>query len=275
MRLPRPHVLLKKAFRAKQKSSPSCSLRWLSSKLGVSHTYLSRVMNGEKAFPQHHLKNLIDLLEIDSSSQEILHRSLLQEITSKSPEASSLIRTLLSEKSPSGIERLERYQEVQQRTEYLHDIWYHVALLDLVTCADFREDLKWIAQRLGLTESQVKSALHYLEFKGYLQRENGRLVKSESKIRFPTSRSHPTIRNYHTLMAKKAIRELEKAKQEDFEKRLMMGVSFAANPANFARARERMTAALYEIAEILAEGDCTEVYQLNGHLFPLTKGVKK
>jgi hypothetical protein len=51
---------------------------------------------------------------------------------------------------------------------------------------------------------------------------------------------------------------------------LITGLTFAGNPANFERAQRHLHQALYESAEILTAGPCTEVYQLNAQLFLLT-----
>lgn len=53
-------------------------------------------------------------------------------------------------------------------------------------------------------------------------------------------------------------------------------ISFVANPEHLAKAKQRLTEALHEIAEILTEGNCTEVYGLNAQLFsyPLFESLR-
>jgi hypothetical protein len=54
---------------------------------------------------------------------------------------------------------------------------------------------------------------------------------------------------------------------ESFERRLITGISIAANPENLDRARDILLAALHEVASVLSEGECTELYHLNAQLF--------
>ena len=56
-----------------------------------------------------------------------------------------------------------------------------------------------------------------------------------------------------------------------FSRRMITAISFAANPQRLKQGRERLMELIYEIADIMTEGDCTEVYQLNVQFFPLTK----
>ncbi|MNL22550.1 hypothetical protein D3C87_1439020 [compost metagenome] len=80
------------------------------------------------------------------------------------------------------------------------------------------------------------------------------------------------IRGIHAQLIQLAMQKLmTETAQVNFDARLINGVMFAANPANLQRAKDRLNDAIYEAAEILAEGECTEVYQINLQLFPLTK----
>ena len=56
---------------------------------------------------------------------------------------------------------------------------------------------------------------------------------------------------------------------------LITGITIATNPKQIEKAKEKLTIALHDIAEILSTGECTEVYQLNLQLFGITESDDK
>ena len=60
-----------------------------------------------------------------------------------------------------------------------------------------------------------------------------------------------------------------------FKRRLITSVSFSMNPEKLTKGKERIMELIYEIADILSEGACTEIYQLNVQLYPLTNEIKE
>ncbi|MBK7961068.1 MAG: DUF4423 domain-containing protein [Bdellovibrionales bacterium] len=147
-----------------------------------------------------------------------------------------------------------------------------MAILDLCTCAHFQKDNDWIAKQLGITNYQVEFALNRLQALGVLVETQNGYKKVTSKMRLAYHESHSDIRKFHAQMIEKAQEELKnKASREDFEKREITRITIATNPKNVQRARLRLTEALHEVAEILSEGEATELYQINAQLFTLLK----
>jgi uncharacterized protein (TIGR02147 family) len=141
-----------------------------------------------------------------------------------------------------------------------------------MTTEGFKEDPAWIARRLQILKSEAEAALKVLERSGLIGRdERGRLIKLHTRIRFSTRQSKEIIRNYNFLHMKRAMKLLElKHSQADFQARLFSGVSVAANKEKFEEARLYIHKALYKAAEILSEGPCDEVFQINIQFFPQT-----
>jgi hypothetical protein len=59
--------------------------------------------------------------------------------------------------------------------------------------------------------------------------------------------------------------------EQDFSERLISGVAFAGNPSKLPEAKVIIEEAMYKAAELLASGNCTEIFQLNLQLFKLSK----
>jgi uncharacterized protein (TIGR02147 family) len=125
---------------------------------------------------------------------------------------------------------------------------------------------------LGLLPSETAEALEVLKKLDLIQEIEDSFIKKDKKLRFSTTQSQVEVRQFHKQMIQKALQELEfKTHQADFEKRLITGITFAANKKKIEKAKQKLAEVLHEIANDLMDDDCDEIYQLNLQFFPLTK----
>lgn len=269
-----PNEILRSALREKKRLNPACTLRWFARKTGKSHAYWSRVLSGQKPFSPQHFDLVCEILELDEAARMNLRRAIVARTAEAAgPLPEHDVMAFLDRKfSPA----LSCYKDKVERDFSLHSRWYFIAILDLTTCENFVSDSQWIAERLGITPVQAEEAVKVLLRDGYLALDHGKLRKTENKLRFPTTQSKAMIRRYHKEMMQKAIHELEnKQDEESFNRRLITGISIAANPKNLDRARQILLAAIHEAAAVLSEGECTELYQLNTQLFSVLAASPK
>lgn len=260
--------ILKEHLARKQEKNPAYSLRALARDLKVSPSYVAAIFGGRKALAPNRVREIGAKLEMDDLNVAVLKRALLLEQLSEDERA--LLQT--TEGSPTSLQFLEQFREEGRQNFKLWSQWYHIAILDLSTTASFQSDAGWIARKLGLTLAEATRALEFLVTSGFLVEREGRLVKADELLRLPTVRSHQTVRDYHKQLMAKAVETMNRATTpEDFERRLISGLVIAANPAKIAEARMRLNVVLHEIAEMLSEGECTELYQLGTQFFPLTR----
>lgn len=261
------HELLAKAHLRQKKNNQSYSLRSLARQLNFSPSFLSDIFKGKKPLPPRHLSRIAKFLNLDEIALEKLKGAMLRE---KMPvELKSKLR-----RQKNVIAKIP-HEEMANPQFNLLSHWYLLPLLDLTTCEDFSSSPAWIAGRLGISEIQARQAWDLLRSTGCVKKENGRWLKWSEHIRFPTRRSDPAVRNYHGQTLALARAELNKTSEEDFAKRLISGLSVAVNPAKVAEAKLRLQEALLEVSKVLSEGKCSEVYQLQVQLFPVTKGDSK
>jgi uncharacterized protein (TIGR02147 family) len=274
---PLPGELLRRFLARKQEFNPSYSLRALSRDLGLSVSYVSGVLRDQKPFPTARFDQIADKLGMDDLAKGQLSQAILRLSLQKSAsELPARLPALDSE--PTSRKRSERsavlkYIEASQREYQALDRWYTIALLDLVSCKGFTPDPAWISRRLGITPHEAEASWRYLlEHKLVALGPDGSYRKTKYKMRFPTSRSLGAVRAYHRQMIGLALQELQlRTDAQSFERRLITGITFASNPRNLKKAQRRLSEALYEISEILSQGECTELYQLNAQLFALTR----
>jgi hypothetical protein len=72
-------------------------------------------------------------------------------------------------------------------------------------------------------------------------------------------------------MIKKAYEELSRTTEKAFNERLITGFTMACDPTKIDVAKRAIFDFLSELSEQLSAERCTEVYQCNIQLFPLTK----
>lgn len=238
----------------------------------VTPGFLSFVFAGKKKLPMERLADVAKALAMDEASQKVLRKALLVEWVHERQGSLPMAEELLKGETRVKPSSLETREERPTSEFSVLQKWYLVAILDLVTCADFNEDPCWIADRLSISEEQAAEGFALLLEKGLLEKRGQHFVKVDEKIRYPTTKSIEAIREYHKMMITKALQTmLLETDDISFEKRLITSVSFALNQQKLKAGKERIMELIFEIADILSEGECTEVYQLNVQLYPLTR----
>jgi uncharacterized protein (TIGR02147 family) len=247
------HAALKMYFDRKKKASPGFSMRSLARRLDVSASFLSRVLSGKKAIPPELLKKLAHALDVEP---ELL----------VSPTA----RT--SKKAPEVNTAIDDWGMADMRATQVLRNWYNVPIVVLATLENFDGRPESIARRLGLSKTTTEIALRELVSLDLLREVDGLYEKTENKLRITSSKSISVIRKFHDEMLEKSQQALRNAGDEnEFQKRLITGITVSANPEKIQEAKGRLAEFLHELANDLIASPGTEVYHLAAQLFPLTK----
>lgn len=266
----RPHLILSRALKRKQSANSLYSQRAFARDLGVSSAFVTKLLTGQRTLPLNRFRKLARLLEMDSTEQDEYLRAMIFH-SLKSPE----LRALMQERSFTVPSKMGKYARQEKRRFHVLEDWYNLAVLDLATCVDFNPDPKIIARRLGITALQASESLSCLVRLGLLRHTEGTYEKTDKDVFFPAARSQDLIRNYHRQMIRKAYDSLGKKTEEDFESRLITGFTIAANPEHMEKLKKMIFDFASEAGEQFSSGECSEVYQLNIQLFPLTEREKK
>lgn len=257
--------LLSFHFERKKYSRPSFSLRAFAKLLKISPSFASGMITGRKTIPSSRVEQISEVLELDYMAKSELKNALAAEAL-KSFGDSSLTMQLTTPRAS------QKYKLAPKSQRSILGEWYYVAILDLTTCSNFQGDTGWIASRLGISKYQAEFALKQLQSFGVLRKTAEGFEKVETKMRLAFRESEKDIRKFHSQMLEKAKAELlNKTSLDDFKKREITGITIAANPKNLERARIKLTEALHEVAEILSEGQTTDLYQINAQLFTLLR----
>lgn len=260
--------ILKSAAAALKKERPGMSLRAVARRLNVTPSYWSKVLRGERALSQKLLPRVVKVLGMDVQQIAELQKSILSDIESAQLAPATGLR-LTGDKSTSPV---AGYRELGESQYWLLEEWFHIPVLNALTLEP-RPGIQEIAERLRIPEAKVRECVRRSLDTGFLRVSDGRLERSDLQIRFPTHRSHPRVRGYHSAMIRRAHSEISGASaHENFDGRLISSVCFTGSKEKLQAARSILEEALYRAANLMAqEPNCDEVYQLNVQLFPLTK----
>jgi len=229
------------------------SLRAFARDLGLSHTYLSLILNGKKPLPLPTLKSLSDKLGLDETQR--------RELEALEPRSRSN-----GKRDPFSRLEMAKFRLIAR--------WYYIALLDVLEIEDGATSPTRIADYLGVDREQVKDALNTLKQLGIIRLNGKRWEKVDKKLSILLPTSKEEIRAYHRQMILQALDELEKTTEPEFKLRDITGMTLPINPRRLPGARKKIAKFRRSLERYLTQGKCTEVYQLNVQLFPLRNAGK-
>jgi transcriptional regulator with XRE-family HTH domain len=243
--------MLREAF-ALRSARRVYSLRAFARDLGVSHTYLSLILNGKKRLPLNTLVSLSTKLGLD-------HRGLSQ----------------LGHKIDVDQKRSRAFARLEIDRFRLLSQWYYVAILELIEIDTFKFSAANVAEYFHLSIDETKEALTVLKRLGLIRLTKGKWTKVENRFSVVAPNSQAAIRAYHRQMILKAYDELSKTSEPEFKLRDITGITMPINPHRILGAKRKLARFRRSLEAYLTQGKCSEVYQLNLQLFPLRGAGKK
>lgn len=260
--------LLKYYWELKKSRREKLSLRGISKDLEVSHNYLSELFNDKKKLSPSKVEKFCEVLEIDDVGERILKQCILRE----NGTSEVLIQLAESLYVEDGFES-ENFIKLEGKETDILSEWYYTPLMTLIDHPQFSDDPQWLADRLDINIAVVERAWRRLVDMGVVYKEEERWKRKVKKMRVSASESKNYIRYWHSLMLKKAHKELvTKTDQESFDKRLMTGGTAAVTKEGFEKVKGYLSESLYHSIKMLDEekGERKQVYQIAIQFFPLT-----
>jgi len=259
--MPTPDHILKGVFFEKTQRNRSYSLRAFARDLGVSHGYVSLILNGKRRVHPKLAAAFADKLKLDAGKGRELVESARHgfwQATIPNPTKSA---------PDSGADffhvEMDRFKVLSE--------WYHVALLDLTTLPEFKPTYSWAGRALGIKPSEVKAAVGRLSRLGLLEVSPQGWRKTHKMLSVPAAAPSAAVRNFHRQMIGKALETLESAEPEDFAARHVVGTTMAIDRSRLPEAKRRVEKFRRSLLKFLAGSEPTDLYQLNLQLFPLVK----
>ena len=228
----------------------SYSLRAFSKRTGLSPTTLSLVLNGRRKVSKKIIQKICERLTLDP-----LERSAFTQFN----------RSLASQDEVD-------FSYLQLTADQFHvaSDWHCYAILSLIKITGFKNDTKWIAARLGSTESKAKDALERLKRLELVEETSkGQLKRTRMNSKTTDDVANASLRKAHEQTLELARRSIEK---DSIEHRDLSSLTFPMNKNKMEKAKSLIRKFQLELMQTLQEeGPADEVYRLAVQLFPLTQ----
>jgi uncharacterized protein (TIGR02147 family) len=148
--------------------------------------------------------------------------------------------------------------------------WYALVLKQLISTLSFKENLKWIRNRLRnkVTEAQITRAIDTLLKNGFVERDTrGKLQVKQESVRTPTDIPQRAIRAHHKQMMLRAIEALEEQRVSERE---ISSITFKMDPKRLSEAKRQLCEFRDRFNKTFG-GNHDSVWQLNLQLFQHTR----
>ena len=237
----------------KVKRNPQFSLRAFARLVDVSPAVLSRILSGKRKLTFNLAVRIADALVLGPIERDTLYSFF----------------TNPSETEKSAEEKHEKELSIDCFNAMKE--WYHYGITQLLYMDAFQDDPKWIAKMLSISELEAKLAVDRLLRLQILDRdEDGRLYRTSTHLSTTTDIASSGIRHFQKQILEKSIESLEK---DDISERDITSITIAINEDRIHEAKKEIMRFRKKMAEFLAEGEKTRVYNLGVHLIPLSKST--
>ena len=253
---------------SKQKSS-AFSFRYFARKAELpSFNYLKLVMDGKRSLTPEYLKKFVKGLKLSEREAHYFETMVSLNQSKDASLQSEYLRKLFE------IKRRVSAREILRDQEKVYSEWYHWVIREMVLLPDFKDDPKWISQKLNhaITPAHARESLKILKRLGLLTRKNSKWMPSYRAVKTSDEVSNIAIKKLHEAFIQKA---LECLFNTPLEEREFSGLTIALPKSKIPCIKEKIKYFRKELNEILsAEENLEEVYQLNIQFYPLTRRLK-
>jgi uncharacterized protein (TIGR02147 family) len=252
-------------FEVKKAQSKSFSYRAFSLRAGLSSpSYLKMVQEGQRNLTAKTIEQFAKGLALKKREKRFFE-ALVEFNQCQDPLKKSLLfQSILKLSSIRDSKDLS-----EEQYEFLAN-WQNIALYVLIGTDNFQGEIEWIAKRLDLTQAQVQRALKLLESLDMIERDAQRgwrqacgAVSTKDEIR------NSAVIQFHHDMIQRSLEALRSTQPKDRE---FNSATVSVSKENLKELQTLIRDFRKKVNEITSSYTYTdEVYQLNIHLFPITK----
>lgn len=240
-------TLLLQELAKRQTRNSSYSLRAFARDLGLGSTTLSDVLADKRSLSKTNLEKVMGKLLVSPFEKETLWSQY---------------------KDSASREKVDERLIMEEDTFRLISDWYYLAILNLAKIPNNKATPRWIANRLGIKESEAEVALERLLRLELLKKNRQRMIRTAKPIFMDREIPSAAIRKHHTQNLHLAEQSLHR---DPVDTRQFYSMTIAVNPERLPLVKDVILKARKRIEDLLESGPISEVYTFSFQLFPLTK----
>ncbi len=257
------HDLIDEEFEKRKALNTAYSLRAFARDLNLSPATLSQVMSKKNGLSLDAAELISEKLKFNENKKDWFLNSVgaLHSRGQKDRQKfQEKIATYKNEKITFSEIQLEYFKVIAD--------WYHFALLELTRLHDFKNDIAWIADTLGISQETTREAILRLKNLDLIVEKDDVLVDVFTCLATPNDVPSMPIKKFHHELMKKAM---ERLYEDDVSNREISSTLFAFNKTDLPKAKEKIRTFRKELEqEFAVDTKKDAVYCLGIQFFELT-----
>ena len=263
----------------KKKKNPTFSYQNFSKKAGFSSkSFIFNVIKGRKNISKGSIVSICEALKLTNTESAYFENLVSFNQANNFKERDFFYKKLESIR-PNTTEGRKAKKLRNDQLEF-YSKWYHAVIRSIIDLYKFKDDYRWLAKIVfpAITTKQAKASVQLLERLELIKRNKSGNYKIVDKL-LTTGKEIRSLGVHHfhienMILAEKALKELPK------EKRNVSGLTLGISKKAYNQVCEEIYNCQEKILDITEKDkDSDGVYQLNFHLFPVSKirmdGIKK
>jgi uncharacterized protein (TIGR02147 family) len=226
------HDLLNEEFDKRKQLNSAYSLRAFARDLGMSAPRLSQVLSKKQGISVEAASEIAKKLKLNEQKKLWFCNSVGAIHARSYKERNKFLEKVQKYKSEAKI-----FTELHM--EYFKVIadWYHFAILELTYLQDFQNDPHWIAEILGITETEVNEAITRMKALDLIVEKEGKLVDAFKFLATSNDVPSASLKKFNTQLMKKAMEALY---EQDVLEREISSNIFSIRKDQLPRFKERL-----------------------------------
>ncbi len=258
-------------YEERKAANPSFSYQVLAQKAGFTNKgFVYNLVKGKRGLSKSNFFKMREALGLNKYEAEYFENLVSFNRAKGLKEEKHYFERMSSLKSRG---KAKSEMQVIRKDQYdFYSTWHHSAVRSIIDMYDFKDDFKWLARMISppITAKQAKHSVALLYKLGLIERERNGIYKvKEKNITTGTDVMGLAIQNFHkecAALSQNAIQNLPK------EQRSISGLTMGISRPVYLKICEEILQFQNRIADLVsADKDADKVYQLNFHMFPISK----
>jgi uncharacterized protein (TIGR02147 family) len=262
---------LKDYYEERKTAHPYFSYQYLAKKAGFTNKgFVYNLVKGKRSLSKSNLFKMLDALSLNNYEAEYFENLVSFNQAKGLKEENHYFEKLNNLKNRGKAQ--SKMQVVRKEQYEFYSTWYHSAVRSIIDMHEFKDDYKWLA-RMVYPRISMKQARHSIELLRHLgmieKQKNGVYTIKEKNITTGKDIVGLAIQNFHKECASLSQSAIQTLPKED---RNITGLTMGISRPVYDKICEEILQFQNRIAEIVsADNDADTVYQLNFHMFPMSK----
>lgn len=242
------------------------SLRKISKEAKIASGYLPMCFSRQRKLSLKFYEKIKPFLKLSVKEKRFLD---LLRIIAESEIPEERVRAL------TDLQKLADYKENHYSELEAHQYlsrWYYVAIRELVSLPDFKNDPAWIQDRLRgrVSQKEIIEGIQFLSKYGFiLMSTSGNFKVAEKQLRCNEGVYKISLGEFHRQMLDIAKNSIDEVSREE---RILLGHTVALSKEQFDKIQTLLRETLNKIETVDNSSQPeTEVYQIELAAFPITK----